>query len=136
MSNPMTLEQMRTIADILLNHPKHGLLANTSTSNMATISLLDKLQTYLNSLEQVSREDWSNLKSSSLIEVGDASADCLSRICSAFRSPDVALSCFRDAAEKLTDLNAERTKKDALEHLRFQFKEHLSLENVMLNSRN
>ncbi len=135
MSNPMTLEQMQTIAKLLLNHPNHGLLANTPETNITTRNLLEELQSFLEAPEKISRDDWSKLKSSSLLEVGDASADCLSRICSAFRSPDVALSCFRDAAEKLAELNAERAKQTTLEQLRYQFKENLIVENRVLQAR-
>lgn len=135
MSNPMTLDQMQAIAKLLLNHPKHGLLANTSESYITTRGLLEQLQSFLEYPERISRDDWSTLKSSSLLEVGDAAADCLSRICSAFRSPDVALSCFRDAAEKLAELNAERAKQNTLEQLRYQFKETLLIENMMSHAR-
>jgi hypothetical protein len=135
MSNPMTLDQMQAIAKLLLNHPKYGLLANTSESHITTRGLLEQLQSFLEYPERISRDDWSTLKSSSLLEVGDAAADCLSRICSAFRSPDVALSCFRDAAEKLAELNAERAKQNTLEQLRYQFKETLLIENMMSHAK-
>lgn len=119
---------MISIANTLLTHPIRGLIANTPKSNTTTLDLLDQLATFLNNAETVSREQWSALKSKSLIEVGDTAADCLSRICSAFRSPDVALSCFRDAAEKLAELNAEQAKRETLEQLRCQFKEQLTQE--------
>lgn len=119
---------MTSIANTMLNHPTRGLIANTPKSNTTTHKLLEKLGTYLNNAEAVSRDEWSKLKSESLIEVGDAAADCLSRICSAFRSPDVALSCFRDSAEKLAELNAEQAKRETLEQLRCQFKEQLTQE--------
>ena len=135
MSNPMTLEQMRRIASLLLNHPKNGLLANTPENDITTRDLLRRLQSCLEYPEKISRDEWSDLKSSSLIEVGNAAADCLSRICSAFRSPDVALSCFRDAAEKLAELNAERAKQSTLEQLRHGFKETLLIEDMMSHSK-
>ncbi len=135
MSNPMTLEQMQAIGKLLLNHPSHGLLANTPESDITTRNLLKQLESFLECPERISRDDWSALKSSSLLEVGDAAADCLSRICSAFRSPDVALSCFRDAAEKLADLNAERAKKSTLEQLRYHFKKNLLIESMMSNAK-
>ncbi|HEY9298370.1 MAG TPA: hypothetical protein VIQ31_18840 [Phormidium sp.] len=112
----------------MLNHPTRGLIANTQKSNTTTHKLLEQLGAFLNNAETVSRDEWSKLKSESLLEVGDTAADCLSRICSAFRSPDVALSCFRDAGDKLAELNAEKAKRETLEQLRCQFKEQLTQE--------
>lgn len=130
----MTTEQMSAIAFLLLNHPKHGLLANTPESDTLTRDLLRQLQTFLQAPETVSRDEWSRLKRMSLVEVGDISADCLSRICSAFRAPDVALSCFRDAAEKLAQLNAERAKQSTLKQVRDQFRNVLLTESTCLSS--
>lgn len=134
MSNPMTTEEMRAIASLLLNHPQYGLLANTPETDTLTRDLLRQLQTFLQAPEKVSRDEWSRLKSISLVEVGDISADCLSRICSAFRSPDVALSCFRDAAQKLAELNAERAKQSTLKQVRNQLRNVLLTEASPLSS--
>ena len=50
--------------------------------------------------DEISRDDWTNLKRESLKFVGNDIADTISRISSAMRTPDIALSGLRDAAEK------------------------------------
>lgn len=54
--------------------------------------------------EEIGREDWTDLKKESLKFVGSDIADAVSRIASAMRTPDIALSGLRDAAEKTIEI--------------------------------
>lgn len=67
------------------------------------------------------RDKWTRLKQKSLLLVGSLVSDVVSRIASAYRTPDVALSCIRDASEKWLEIHANDREKLVVE-LRERFK--------------
>ena len=100
-NQPLADNQMYVIARLLLTHPEFGLRQSASEpSDLALIDQTIELLICTASGENVSRDDWTNLKRESLKYVGSDIADTVSRIASAMRTPDIALSGLRDAAEK------------------------------------
>lgn len=67
------------------------------------------------------RDKWTVLKQKSLLLVGSLVSDVVSRIASAYRTPDVALSCIRDASEKWLEIHHKDRAKLVME-LRNKFK--------------
>lgn len=74
------------------------------------------------------RNVWTKLKQKSLILVGSPISDVVSRIASAYRTPDVALSCIRDASEKWLEI---RSKSEDREKLVVQLREKFKAFNVV-----
>ncbi len=68
------------------------------------------------------RNVWTLLKQKSLILVGSTVSDVVSRIASAYRTPDVALSCIRDASEKWLEIKRPVSRDKLVAELREQFK--------------
>ena len=100
-NQPLTDNQMYAIARLLLTHPEFGLLRSASEpSDLALIDQAIELLSRTAAGEEVARDDWTDLKRESLKFVGSEIADTISRIASAMRTPDIALSGLRDAAEK------------------------------------
>jgi hypothetical protein len=92
---------MYAIARLLLTHPEFGLLRSASEpSDLALIDQAIELLSRTAAGEEVTRDEWTDLKRESLKFVGSEIADTISRIASAMRTPDIALSGLRDAAEK------------------------------------
>jgi hypothetical protein len=98
---PLTDKQMYAIAKLLLTHFDFGLRNSAVEPHDLTLvdQAIDLLVRAVTSNE-VNREDWTELKRESLKYVGSDIADTVSRIASAMRTPDIALSGLRDAAEK------------------------------------
>jgi N-acetylmuramic acid 6-phosphate (MurNAc-6-P) etherase len=92
---------MYAIAKLLLTHFDFGLRNSAVEPHDLTLvdQAIDLLVRAVTSNE-VNREDWTELKRESLKYVGSDIADTVSRIASAMRTPDIALSGLRDAAEK------------------------------------
>lgn len=67
------------------------------------------------------RDKWTRLKQKSLLLVGSPVSDVVSKIASAYRTPDVALSCIRDASEKWLEIHANH-KDELVIELREKFK--------------
>lgn len=68
------------------------------------------------------RDVWTRLKQKALLLVGSPIADVISRIASAYRSPDVALSCIRDASEKSIEIAGDTARKKLAAQLREKFR--------------
>lgn len=106
-NRPVELISMHAIALELLQNPEFGLKNAAVAPEDA--DLVDKaiaLVKAVNDGESVDREQWTGLKRDSLKFVGSPVADCVSRICSAERTPEIALSGLRDAAEKVIEVAA------------------------------
>jgi hypothetical protein len=71
---------------------------------------------------QSNREDWTEMKQKALLLVGSPVADVVSRISSAQRTPDIALSGLRDGCEKFIEIAADATRKRTALKLRDKFK--------------
>lgn len=67
------------------------------------------------------RDQWTRLKQKSLLLVGSLVSDVVSRIASAYRTPDVALSCIRDASEKWLEIHRDDRDRLVIE-LRERFR--------------
>lgn len=101
---------MQQIAKVLLTHNQYGLLTNSQTEDElrlvnAAIRLTEE------SGDEINRDYWEQLKYQSFKLSGNDIADAVSRIASAFRTPDVALSALRDAAEKTIGIAYEASHK-------------------------
>ncbi len=104
-NQPLTDSQMYGIAKILLSHQEFGL--QQSALESSDLVLIDQAMNLLSRAsvgEEIGREDWTDLKKESLKFVGSDIADAVSRIASAMRTPDIALSGLRDAAEKTIEI--------------------------------
>jgi hypothetical protein len=99
---------MYAIARLLLTHPEFGL--QPSAKEKEDLDLIEQaieLISRASAGEEVTRDDWTSLKRDSLKFVGSDIADTISRISSAMRTPDIALSGLRDAAEKTIAIASE-----------------------------
>ncbi|HEY9599055.1 MAG TPA: hypothetical protein V6D33_15425 [Cyanophyceae cyanobacterium] len=98
---PLTDNQTYAIARLLLTHPEFGLLHSAAeSSDLALVDQAIDLLARAAGGENITRDDWTDLKRESLKYVGSDIADTISRIASAMRTPDIVLSGLRDAAEK------------------------------------
>lgn len=113
---PMSTERMLSYSYALLNYQWFTIYASCDE-----LKLINKLETYLQETEDITREQWTQLKDDCLILVGSEIASTLSKICSAWRTPDIALSCFRDAAEKHVKVCGENSKQYAAQRLQDMF---------------
>ncbi|BAT56563.1 hypothetical protein NOS3756_55750 (plasmid) [Nostoc sp. NIES-3756] len=68
------------------------------------------------------RNVWTRLKQKALVLVGSPISDVVSRIASAYRSPDVALSCIRDASERSIEIAGDTARKKLAAQLRQKFR--------------
>ena len=82
------------------------------------LDLINKFKDYCKSKNIPSRDQWTALKNECLLEVGSDIASVLSKLCSAFRAPDIALSCFRDASEKAIDVVAANSRINAANYFK------------------
>lgn len=104
-NQPLTDNQMYAIAKILLSHQEFGLQQSAKeSSDLVLINQAINLLSRATVGEEIGREDWTDLKKESLKFVGSDIADAVSRIASAMRTPDIALSGLRDAAEKTIEI--------------------------------
>lgn len=87
--------------------------------------LIHRLNRGLDMAEQMTKADWTDLKEDCLMMVGSEVASTISKICSAWRAPDIALSCFRDASEKFLEVCAANQKIYAAQMLKEAFKKGL-----------
>jgi hypothetical protein len=103
-NQPLTSNQMYAIARCLLSHQDFGL--RQSAHSPEDLALVDRaIELIANKpTGEIARDDWTDLKRESLKYVGSDIADAISRIASAMRTPDIALSGLRDAAEKTIEI--------------------------------
>jgi hypothetical protein len=103
-NQPLTSSQMYEIARCLLSHRDFGL--RQSAHSPEDVALVDKAIELIvkGTVSEIERDDWTDLKRESLKYVGSDIADAVSRIASAMRTPDIALSGLRDAAEKTIEI--------------------------------
>jgi hypothetical protein len=100
-NQPLTDNQMYEIARILLTHSEFGLQrCAKEKEDLALIEQAIELLARAAKGDEINRDDWTDLKRESLKFVGSDIADTISRLTSAMRTPDIALSGLRDAAEK------------------------------------
>ena len=103
-NQPLTSSQMYEIARCLLSHQDFGLRQSAHTQE--DLALIDRAIELIvkGAVDEIGRDDWTDLKRESLKYVGSDIADAISRIASAMRTPDIALSGLRDAAEKAIEI--------------------------------
>lgn len=111
-TKPLETSTVYAIALELLQSSEFGLQQITSDHHdqelvAYAIDLIKEAQ----SGAEIDRERWTDLKRESLKYVGSPIADCVSRIASALRTPDIALSGLRDAAEKAIEINVDAAKQ-------------------------
>lgn len=106
-NQPLTTSQMYAIARCLLSHQDFGL--RQSAHSPEDVALVDKAIELIvkGTVSEIERDDWTDLKRESLKYVGSDIADAVSRIASAMRTPDIALSGLRDAAEKTIEIASD-----------------------------
>ncbi len=102
---PLSSSQAVAIAKIILDHPQYGLKA--SVTDPEDRQLITACSELLDRVDRTDRDDWTELKKQSMRRVSSPPADCVSRIASGMRSPDVYLSALRDAAEKAIEIALE-----------------------------
>jgi hypothetical protein len=103
---------MYAIAHSLLSHQDFGLRQSAHTQE--DLALVDRAIELImkGAVGETERDDWTDLKRESLKYVGSDIADAISRIASAMRTPDIALSGLRDAAEKTIEIaSSEATRR-------------------------
>lgn len=103
-NQPLMSSQMYEIARCLLSHQDFGLRQSAHTQE--DLALIDRAIELIvkGAVDEIGRDDWTDLKRESLKYVGSDIADAISRIASAMRTPDIALSGLRDAAEKTIEI--------------------------------
>lgn len=111
----MEMITLDRIALYLLQDPNYGL------SIVASAEERELVHEAISLIGIYDRNKWTVLKQKSLLLVGSLVSDVVSRIASAYRTPDVALSCIRDASEKWLEIHHSDRKKLVVE-LRERFK--------------
>lgn len=111
----MEMQTLDLIALYLLQDSNHGL------SLVADAEERELVHEAIALIGIYDRNPWTVLKQKSLMLVGSPISDVVSRIASAYRTPDVALSCIRDASEKWLEIHHSDREKLVIE-LRERFK--------------
>lgn len=111
-TNPLELKTVYAIAFDILQSEEFGLSKIvTDYHDGHLVSYATELISKCQKGEEVDRECWRDLKRESLKFVGSPIADCISRLASALRTPDRAISGLRDACEKAIEINVEDAKR-------------------------
>jgi hypothetical protein len=117
--NPaIDLHTLDEISLYLLQDPEIGL--EVATKDEKEIYLVNKAIALITS-QNSDRSDWTQLKHEALLLIGSQVADVVSRIASAQRNPDIALSGLRDASEKSIELAVEMARQKIVKDMRGKF---------------
>lgn len=100
----------------MIDDPRLGLAAMPVEAEEK--ALLDRFRQLLENPAQTAREEWAALKEASLMLAGSEISDCVSFLCSGLRTPAVAESTLRSAANALIKANESKAKRQTQQFFR------------------